>query len=93
MKILSSLNLVRTQDILFDAAEFQRIYRKNLFVLGDTYLTPFLSTFAVDLRTTHRKNNTHKCDTEVFVPVASLYGVVGSLSLFIRSLIGRTGKI
>ena len=34
----------------------------------------------------------HKCDTEGFVPVASLNGVVGSPSLFIRSLIGRTGK-
>ena len=41
MKILSSLFLVRTQDILFDAVEFQRIYRKNPFVLGDVYLTPF----------------------------------------------------
>ena len=40
MKKLSSLYLVRTQDILFDAVEFQRIYRENPFVLGDAYLTP-----------------------------------------------------
>ena len=52
----------------------------------------FLSTCAVALRTTHGQNNTRKCDTEGFVPVASLNGVVGSPSLFIRSLIGRTIK-
>ena len=39
MKILSSFNLVRTQDIIFNAVEFQLRYRKNLFVLGDAYLT------------------------------------------------------
>ena len=38
------------------------------------------------------KNKTRKCDTEGFVPVASLCGVVGSPSSFIISLIGRTGK-
>ena len=47
---------------------------------------------AVAFHTTHGQNNTLKCDTEGFVPVASLYGVVGSTSLFIRSLIGRTVK-
>ena len=52
----------------------------------------FVSTCAVAFRTTHRQNKTCKCDTEVFVPVASLYGVVGSPSSFIISLIGRTGK-
>ena len=31
---------------------------------------------AVDLRTTHIQNNTRKCDTEGFVPVASLNGEV-----------------
>ena len=36
---------------------------------------------------------THKCDTEGFVPVASLCGVVGSPSSFIRSFIGRTVKM
>ena len=41
MKILSYLYLVRTQDILFDAVEFQRRYRENPFALGDGYLTPF----------------------------------------------------
>ena len=38
-KILSSLYLVRTQDILFDDVEFQQRHCKILFVLGDTYLT------------------------------------------------------
>ena len=40
MKILSSLYWVRTQDILFDAMEYQRRYRETLFVIGDAYLTP-----------------------------------------------------
>ena len=53
----------------------------------------FVSTCAVAFRTTHGQNKTRKCDTEGFVPVASLYGVVGSPSSFIRSLIGRTRKI
>ena len=53
----------------------------------------FLLMFAVGFRTTHVKNNMRKCDTEGFVPVSSLCGVVGSLSLLIRYLIGRTGKI
>ena len=41
MKILYFLYSVRTQDIIFDAVESQRNYRKNPFVLGDAYLTPF----------------------------------------------------
>ena len=41
MKILSSLHLVRTQDTLFDAVEFQQGYRENPFALGDAYLTSF----------------------------------------------------
>ena len=53
----------------------------------------FVPTCAVAFRTTHGKNNRHKCDTEGFVPDASLYGVVGSPSSFIRYLIVRTGKI
>ena len=53
----------------------------------------FVSTCTVAFRTTHGQNNTHKCDTEGFVPVASLYGVVGSPSSFIRYLIGRNGKM
>ena len=40
MKILYSLYSVRTKDTLFDAVEFQQIYHKNPFVLGDEYLTP-----------------------------------------------------
>ena len=52
----------------------------------------FVSTCAIAFRTTHGQDKTRKYDTEGFVPVASLYGVVGSLSSFIRSLIGRTGK-
>ena len=92
MNILPFLYLVRTQDTLFDAVEFQQIYHENRFALGDTYLTPFF-TCAVAFCTTHGKNDTHKCDTEGFVSVAVLNGVVSSPSLFIRYLIGRTGKI
>ena len=33
--------MVRTQDTLFDAVEFQQRYCKNPFALGDAYLTPF----------------------------------------------------
>ena len=53
----------------------------------------FVSTCTVAFHTTHGQNNTHKCDTEGFVPVASLCGVVQSPSSLIRSFIGRTGKI
>ena len=52
----------------------------------------FVSTCAIAFRTTHGQNKTRKCDTEGFVPVASLYGVVGLPSLFIRYLIGITRK-
>ena len=41
----------------------------------------------VKLRRTLRQRR--KFDTEGFIPVASLYGVVGSSFSFIRSLIGR----
>ena len=53
----------------------------------------FVSTWAVAFPKKYGQNNTRKCDTEGFVPVASLCGVVGSPSSFIRYLIGRTGKI
>ena len=43
--------------------------------------------------TAHVETKTRKYDTEGFVPVVSLCGVFGSPSLFIRYLIGRTGKI
>ena len=36
----------------------------------------FVSTCAVAFCTTHGKNNTRKCDTEGFLPVASLCGEV-----------------
>ena len=53
----------------------------------------FLSTCAVAFRTKHGHNNTRKCDTEGFVPVESLNGLVKSPSSFIISFIGRTVKI
>ena len=53
----------------------------------------FVSTGAVTFHTTHGQNNMHNCDTEGFVPVASLCGVVASPSSFIRSLIGITGNM
>ena len=53
----------------------------------------FLSTCAVAFRIIHVQNSTRKCDTEGFVPVPTSKYVVFMLSLFLRSLIGRTGKI
>ena len=43
MNILYSLYLVRTQDTLFDAVEFQRRYRETPFTLSEAYLTPFVN--------------------------------------------------
>ena len=40
MEILSFLCVVRTQDTLFDAMEFQQRYCENPFALGDVYLMP-----------------------------------------------------
>ena len=65
----------------------------NTFCAWWRIFNVFVSTCAVAFRTTHGKNKTRKCDTEGFVPVASVCGVVGSPPSFIRSLIGRTGKI
>ena len=47
---------------------------------------------AVAFRTTHGQNTTRKCYTEVFVSVAILNGVVGSLSLLIRFLLIGTER-
>ena len=66
---------------------------RNTFCAWWRIFNVFVSTCAVAFRTTHGQNKTRKCDTKSFVPVASLYGVVGSPSSFIRSFIGRTGKI
>ena len=93
MEILSSLYSICTQDTLFDAVEFQWRYRKNPSALGDTYLSHSFSTYTVAFCTTHGQNNTRKCDTDSFVPVASLNGAIGSPYSFIRYLIGRTREI
>ena len=65
MKILFSLYLVCTQDIIFGAVESQRRYRENPFAIGDAYLTPFYQRAQFFCRT-HGQNNTRKCDTEGF---------------------------
>ena len=50
----------------------------------------FVSTCAVAFITTHRQNKARRFDTEGFVPVDNLCGVVGSPSLFtIFGLIGQ----
>ena len=90
---LPFLYWVRTQDILFDALEYQQIYRETLFCAWWSMFNVFVSMCAVAFFTTHEQNNTRKCDTEGFVPVASLCGVVGLPSSIIRSLIGITGNI
>ena len=58
-----------------------------------SHLSVLFCPCAVAFRTTHGQNKTRKYDTEGSVPVANLYGVVGSPSLFIRYFIGSTGKI
>ena len=53
----------------------------------------FVPTHAVAFCIAQGQNNTRKGYTEGFVPLASLIGVFGLLSLFIRSLIGSNGKM
>ena len=53
----------------------------------------FVSTCAFAFRKTHRQNKIRRFDTEGFVLVSSLCGVVGSSSWFTKGLIGRTGNI
>ena len=57
-----------------------------------THILRLLSTCAVAFYTKPGQNNTLKYDTESFVPVVILHGMVGLLSSFIISLIGRTLK-
>ena len=52
-----------------------------------------MSTFSVDSSTRYGQNKIGGFDTEGFVPVLSLCGVVGSPYLFTKCLIGRTGNI
>ena len=53
----------------------------------------FVLTCAFSLHTTHVQNKTCRFDTEGFVPVYSLCGIVGPPSWFEKSLIGKTGNI
>ena len=53
----------------------------------------FVSTCEVAFLTTHGQNKKCGFDTEGFVPVYGLCGVVGSSSWFNKYLIGRTGNI
>ena len=48
---------------------------------------------AVSFHTTHGQNKTRKYDTEGFVPVASLSGMVGFPSSFINYFVGTTSNI
>ena len=48
---------------------------RNPFALGDASLTPFCQRVQ-QLYVQHMKKKTRKCDTEGFVPVASLNDVV-----------------
>ena len=57
-----------------------------------THVERLFPTCAVSFRTTNGKNKTRECDIEGFVPVTSLFGVVGLPSSFIMSLIGITKK-
>ena len=53
----------------------------------------FVLTFSLALHTTYEQNKTRKCDTEGFVPVTILNGVVILLSSLIIYLIGSISKI
>ena len=53
----------------------------------------FVLTCAVDFHTTNGQNKIRLYDIEGLVPVTSLNGVVRLPSLFIKYLIGSTGKI
>ena len=53
----------------------------------------FVSTCAIAFSTTHWRNKTCGFDTDSFVPVSSLCGVVGLPSWFTKCLIGRSGNI
>ena len=57
------------------------------------HMNAFVSTCAVAFYTTQGQNKTRRFDTEGFVSVASLCGIVGSLYWFTKCLIGRTGNI
>ena len=90
-EIQSSICVVNKQGTLFDAVEFKQRYSGNPFALGDTYLTPIpnmCSSFPCNTLT----KKTRKCNIEGLIPVAGLNGTVGSLSSFIKYMIGSTGK-
>ena len=53
----------------------------------------FVPTYVLSLCTARGKNKINICDIEGFVPVANLNGAVGFPSSFIKSFIGRTGKL
>ena len=53
----------------------------------------FAQAYAVAFCTKHGQNKIRNCDIKGFVPVASLNGVVRFPSVFMKSLIGSTGKI
>ena len=56
-------------------------------------LKGFVSACTVAFCTTHGNNKTCGFYTESFVPVASLFGVVGSPSWYTKCLIGITENI
>ena len=52
-----------------------------------------VSNFSYDFHTTHGQNKTNRFNTEDFVQVDSLCGVVGSPYELNKCLIGRTGNM
>ena len=75
--------------MLWDSNEDAKI------VFGDWWriFNDFLSTCAVYFPTTHTQNKTHRFDTEGFVQVINLWGVVGSSFWFTKYLIVKIGNI
>ena len=92
MKILYSVCVVRKKMPFFIFFIPSKIPQKYFCVWWRIF-NAFVLTCEVVFSTTHGQNNTSICDTEGFVFVGSLNGVVGLLSLFIRSFIGSTRKM
>ena len=67
--------------------EFQRRHSENPFVNDDVCLTPLCQRVQLPSVQKTGQNKTCRFDNEVFVPVSSLCGVLGSLYWFTKCLI------
>ena len=68
-------------------------YSTKSFCDWSCIFNAFVSTYAVAFHATHGQNKTCRFDTECFLPVDSLCGIVGSPYWFNNYLIGGTFNI